>query len=210
MRLKIRSLWRAVKDDLRIEFVSQQLTSYGGLELFSRYFRKVAVIARLRRALAAIPNDYGSARLALLLVALFDFGARRLEHLRYLAGDPLLARYRPCCSLGRSRYGNLGSGCSGESPSGYTRTPPPVQAPLGLPQRQTRGGNDAKGRSALDRAVLVRATATLPRERATGAAGDSEAPRRASRRNAERGVHALHDQRDWPYRTAARSDTSRS
>jgi hypothetical protein len=40
MRLKVRSLWRAVKDDLRIEFVPQQLTSYGGLELFRRYFRK--------------------------------------------------------------------------------------------------------------------------------------------------------------------------
>src|SRR5215467_9155838 len=71
MRLKVRSLWRAVKDDLRIEFVPQQLTSYGGLELVSRYFRKVQVVARLRRALPAIPSDYGSARLAVLILALF-------------------------------------------------------------------------------------------------------------------------------------------
>jgi hypothetical protein len=98
MRLKVRSLWRAVKDDLRIEFVPQQLTSYGGLELFNRYFRKRSVVARLRRALAAIPSDYGSARLALLIVALFYVGARRLEHLRYLAGDPLIARF---CGLAR-------------------------------------------------------------------------------------------------------------
>lgn len=98
MRLKVRSLWRAVKDDLRIQFVPQQLTSYGGLELVSRYFRKLAIVARLRRALAAIPSDYGSARLALLIVALFYVGARRLEHLRYLAGDPLLARF---CGLAR-------------------------------------------------------------------------------------------------------------
>jgi hypothetical protein len=98
MRLKVRTLWRAVKDDLRIEFVPQQLTSYGGLELFSRYFRKLAVVARLRRALAAIPSDYGSARLALLVLALFYVGARRLEHLRYLSGDPLIARF---CGLAR-------------------------------------------------------------------------------------------------------------
>lgn len=98
MRLKVRSLRRAVKDDLRIEFVPQQLTSYGGLELFSRYFRKLAVVARLRRALAAIPSDYGSARLAILILGLFYVGARRLEHLRYLAGDPLLARF---CGLAR-------------------------------------------------------------------------------------------------------------
>jgi Transposase DDE domain group 1 len=98
MRLKIRSLWRAVKDDLRIEFVPQQLTSYGGLELFSRYFRKREVVGRRRRALAAIPSDYGSARLALLIVGLFYVGARRLEHLRYLAGDPVLARF---CGLAR-------------------------------------------------------------------------------------------------------------
>src|SRR3989442_8295598 len=98
MRLKVRSLWRAVKDDLRIEFVPQQLTSYGGLELFSRYFRKLEVVVRLRRALVAIPSDYGSARLALLIMALFYVGARRLEHLRYLAGDPLIARF---CGLAR-------------------------------------------------------------------------------------------------------------
>ena len=98
MRLKIRSLWRAVKDDLRIESVPQQLTSYGGLELFRRYFRRLARVARLRHALAAIPSDYGSAQLALLVVALFYVGARRLEHLRYLVGDPLITR---CCGLAR-------------------------------------------------------------------------------------------------------------
>ena len=55
MRLKVRSLRRAVKGDLAIEFVPQQLTSYGGLELFVRYFRKFEIVARLRTALAVIP-----------------------------------------------------------------------------------------------------------------------------------------------------------
>jgi hypothetical protein len=98
MRLKVRSLRQAVKGDLAIEFVPQRLTSYGGLELVRRYFRKVAIVARLRAALAAIPSDYGSARLALLIVGLFYVGARRLEHLQYLVGDPLVARF---CGLAR-------------------------------------------------------------------------------------------------------------
>jgi DDE family transposase len=98
MRLKVRSLWRAVKGDLAIEFVPQRLTSYGGLELVRRYVRKVAIVARLRAALAAIPSDYGSARVALLIIGLFYVGARRLEHLQYLVGDPVVARF---CGLAR-------------------------------------------------------------------------------------------------------------
>jgi hypothetical protein len=98
MRLKVRSLRQAVKGDLPIEFVSQRLTSYGGLELVRRYVRNVAIVPRLRAALAAIPSDYGSARLALLVIGLFYVGARRLEHLQYLVGDPLVARF---CGLAR-------------------------------------------------------------------------------------------------------------
>jgi hypothetical protein len=98
MRLKVRSLRQAVKGDLPIEFVPQRLTSYGGLELVRRYARKLAIVARLRAALAAIPSDYGSARLALLIIGLFYVGARRLEHLQYLVGDPLVARF---CGLAR-------------------------------------------------------------------------------------------------------------
>jgi hypothetical protein len=98
MRLKVRRLWQAVKGDLPIEFVPQQVTSYGGLELLRRYFGAVAIATRLRAALAAIPSDYGSARLALLVIGLFYVGARRLEHLQYLVGDPLVARF---CGLAR-------------------------------------------------------------------------------------------------------------
>jgi hypothetical protein len=87
-----------VKGDLHIEFVPQRLTSYGGLELVGRYVRTMEIVGRLRRALAAIPSDYGSARLALLLVGLFYVGARRLDHLQYLVGDPMITRF---CGLAR-------------------------------------------------------------------------------------------------------------
>jgi hypothetical protein len=81
MRLKVRSLRQPVTGDLPIEFVPQRLTSYGGLELVRHYLRQLTLVTRLRTALAAIPSDYGSARLPLLVIGLFYVGARRPEHL---------------------------------------------------------------------------------------------------------------------------------
>ena len=52
------------------------------------------MVVRLRRALAGIPSDYGSARLALLLLTLFYVGARRLDHLRCLVGTFVHAQRR--------------------------------------------------------------------------------------------------------------------
>lgn len=98
MRLSVPGLRRVVKGDLRIEFVRQELTSYSGLELLRRYLGQIDLVARLRTACASIGGDYGGARLALLVLALFYAGARRLEHLRYLAHDPLVARF---CGLAR-------------------------------------------------------------------------------------------------------------
>src|SRR5712692_3024836 len=98
MRLSVASLRRVVKGDVRIEFVRQDLTSYGGLELLRRYVRRMGLTDRLRAVGTSFGGDYGVARLSLLILALFYVGARRLEHLRYLAGDPLLARF---CGLAR-------------------------------------------------------------------------------------------------------------
>ena len=98
MRLSVASLRRVVKGDLRIEFVPQDLTSYGGLELLRRYVRRSGVVTRLHAAYAEMGGDYGGARLSLLILSLFYVGARRLEHVRYLAGDPLITRF---CGLAR-------------------------------------------------------------------------------------------------------------
>lgn len=100
MRLRIASLRRPVKGDLRIEFVQQDLTSYGGLELLRRYFRLLDLHRRIRQAFSAygLGGDYGGGRLVLLLLALWVVGGRRIEHLRYLAHDPLVARL---CGLAR-------------------------------------------------------------------------------------------------------------
>ena len=98
MRLSLASLRRVVKGDLTIQFVPQALTSYGGLELLGRYLRRIDLGARLRQACAGLRSDYGSHRIVLVLLARFYVGARRLEHRRYLSGDPLITRF---CGLAR-------------------------------------------------------------------------------------------------------------
>ncbi len=54
MRLSVASLRRVVKGDLRIEFVRQDLTSYGGLELLRRYTRRIGLVERIRVAGAEV------------------------------------------------------------------------------------------------------------------------------------------------------------
>src|SRR5438876_3963973 len=98
MRLSVASLRRMIKGKLHVEFVRQELTSYSGLEVLRRYLRQRELPRRLRAAFAATGGDYGGGRLALLVLALLYVGARRLEHLRYVAGDPLIARF---CGLAR-------------------------------------------------------------------------------------------------------------
>jgi DDE family transposase len=93
MRLSVETLRQVVKRDLPIAFVPQQLTSYGGLELVRRYVRRLDLPRRLHAACAGLGGDYSGARLGLLLVALLYVGARRLEHLQYLVGDPLVRRF---------------------------------------------------------------------------------------------------------------------
>ena len=98
MRLSVASLRRMIKGKLPVEFVHQELTSYSGLELLRRYLRQLDLPRRLHAACASTGGDYGGGRLALLVLALLYVGARRLEHLRYVAGDPLIARF---CGLAR-------------------------------------------------------------------------------------------------------------
>jgi hypothetical protein len=93
MRLSVGTLRQVVTRDLPIAFVPQQLTSYGGLELLRRYLRQLELPRRLHAACAAVGGDYSGSRLALLLMALLYVGARRLEHLQYLVGDPLVHRF---------------------------------------------------------------------------------------------------------------------
>src|ERR1700746_16759 len=93
MRLSVDTLRQVVKRDLPIAFVPQQLTSYGGLELLRRYVGHLELPRRVNAPCAAVGGDYRGSRLTLLLMALLYVGARRLEHLHYLVGDPLVRRF---------------------------------------------------------------------------------------------------------------------
>src|SRR3989441_13122352 len=91
MRLSVRSLRRVVKGDLPIEFVQQDLTSYGGLELVRRYLHRLDVMARLRRAVADVPSDYGGGPPPAFGGGIFFFCARRPSNPREFPRDPPIA-----------------------------------------------------------------------------------------------------------------------
>ena len=50
MRLKLSRFRRNFNKDLPIEFTEQNLSSFGGLELFSRYLRRVELSRRIGKA----------------------------------------------------------------------------------------------------------------------------------------------------------------
>src|SRR5262249_60494647 len=97
MRLSVATLRRVVKGDLRVEFVRQQLTSYGGLELLRRYVRRLDLRRRLHAACAAAGGDYGGGRPGGVGLGRFFLGARGVGHPRDLPDAP---RRRPRCWAG--------------------------------------------------------------------------------------------------------------
>jgi len=100
MRLRKRDFTARVNSNLGIEFSSERLTSYAGLEMMSRFLRKVEFAARLRSAFSRIrlKGDYTVVQMVTLLIAMLLVGARRLRHVSLLGNDPMLLRF---CSLRR-------------------------------------------------------------------------------------------------------------
>lgn len=94
MRLRKADLHQRVNSDLRIQFARQDITSYSGLELFRRFLRLIGLHRRVRRAFArySIRGDYTCLDLLLVVIALLIVGGRRLEHLPFVADDPLFKR----------------------------------------------------------------------------------------------------------------------
>ena len=100
MRWRKADLRRRVNGKLALRFAQRGLTSYGGLEFVRRYFDLLGVVPLLRRELGSgLPrSDFGVPAMVLVLLTLVISGGRRLRHLRYLAGDPLVLRL---CGLTR-------------------------------------------------------------------------------------------------------------
>jgi len=77
------------------EFTEAKLTSYAGVELFDRYLRRMGFGDLVRTAFgkARLGGDFGVIAMVRVLIGLLVVGGRRLEHMKYLATDPLLHRF---------------------------------------------------------------------------------------------------------------------
>lgn len=95
MRRRKADLPARVNGNLALEFGDVHLTSYAGLELFSRYLRSVRLNALIRTAFSGTPGwgDFGVVAMVRLLIGLLVLGGRRLDHVAYLADDPVFRRF---------------------------------------------------------------------------------------------------------------------
>ena len=71
------------------------MTSYAGLEFLRRFLHGGGWVRTLHRELAAAlpPTDFGIVGMVLAVLALLLSGGRRVRHLRYLDGDPVVHRF---------------------------------------------------------------------------------------------------------------------
>ena len=95
MRRRNTELHARVNGNLTFEFSDAKLTSYAGLELFDRYLRQMGFSGLVRAAFAEarLGGDFGVIAMVRVLIGLLVVGGRRLDHLKYLASDPLLRRF---------------------------------------------------------------------------------------------------------------------
>ena len=95
MRQRKLDLRARVNGELRLHFGDVALTSYAGLELFTRYLRRTRFNTLVREAFAgtAARGDYGLVALVRVLIGLLIVGGRRLRHLTYVQDDPLFRRF---------------------------------------------------------------------------------------------------------------------
>lgn len=95
MRRRNTELHARVNGNLTFEFTEAKLTSYAGLELFDRYLRRIGFNDLVRAAFgkARLGGDFGVVAMVRVLIGLLVVGGRRLEHLKYLATDPLVRRF---------------------------------------------------------------------------------------------------------------------
>ena len=95
MRIRKTDLRARVKGNLALEFDEVKLTSYAGVELFDRYLRTMRFNDRIRTAFrgAGLGGDFGIVAMVRLLMGLLVVGGRRLDHVSYVADDPVFLRF---------------------------------------------------------------------------------------------------------------------
>jgi DDE family transposase len=105
VRLSRADFHSVCKSFSKIEFASQDITAFGGLELIGRYFRLIELHRRVQAVFASygIGGDYRAIDMILVIVGLILAGGRRLDHLNYLCEDPLVKRFCGLLRLPRER-----------------------------------------------------------------------------------------------------------
>lgn len=105
MRLSRADFYSPCKSFFKIEFASQDITAYGGLELIRRYFRVIQLHRKVHSVFTryGLGGDYRAIDMILVIVGLILVGGRRLEHLSYVCEDPLVKRFCGLMRLPRQR-----------------------------------------------------------------------------------------------------------
>lgn len=99
VRLSRADLRRRSNGELALRYDASGLTSFAGLELVGRFFRRLGLKALLRQAACRLPrNDFGAVPMVLLVLLLLITGGRRVRHIGYLESDPMVKRV---CGLRR-------------------------------------------------------------------------------------------------------------
>lgn len=105
MRLSRADFYSPCKSFLRIEFASQDITAYGGLELIRRYLGIIDLHRRVQAVFSRyeMGGDYRAIDMILVIIGLILVGGHRLEHLSYVCEDPLVKRFCGLFRLPRER-----------------------------------------------------------------------------------------------------------
>ena len=105
MRLSRTDFHSSCKSVFKIEFASQDITAFGGLELIRRYFRLIQLGRTVRSVFARydVGGDYRAIDMILVIVVLILAGGQRLDHLNYVCEDPLVKRFCGLLRLPRER-----------------------------------------------------------------------------------------------------------
>lgn len=95
MRIGKRGFQSRIKGDLHIEFGSEKLTSFAGLELVRRFLRSLDFSAELRRSARKlrIEGDLSLIQVVLIVLGMLIAGAKRLSHVSFLKDDPVFLRF---------------------------------------------------------------------------------------------------------------------
>jgi hypothetical protein len=88
-------LHRSVKGQLEFQFTGRGLTSYAGIEVLGRFLQLCRLNRLLRRHLqpVGLPGDFRFVAMIRLILVLVIVGGRRLRHVEFLRGDPMIERF---------------------------------------------------------------------------------------------------------------------